>query len=1060
VSTSAGQKQLWHLARIENGGSLAYHLRTVLEVRGRLDEAALRGALEELAQRHEALRARFSEDGDTMEIAGHVSMAWERYDLSGAAPEERARRLAAWLDEEADRPFDLLRAPLWRAHVLCLESDLHWLVFSIHHLVCDGASQARLLEEWGALFSSRCTGFPTRLRPPLSFADHLERETEQERSGGLAEHETFWSKQLEGVPEALHLPSDRPAPRLRSYRGGTVRQRLGAEELSRVRSCAAQQGCTPSMVLLAAYAILLHRLSCEDDLLVGVPAAGPGASSSASLVGFCSNLLALRSRIDDVQTVAAHLLALRSTLLDALEHERYPFARLLDRLAPRRDGSRPPLISAVFNWDRVAVPVLAGTAVVPVYRPLRYARFDLGFDVFAEGEALVLDWDYNVDRFDPETVERIADSFRALLCATLANPLLRVREAPLLSAADRQRLLVEWNATDAVLETGCLHHRFERQAERTPEAIAVCCGEQRLTYAELDRRADRLARRLHDLQVGAESRVGLLAGRSIEAIVGLLAILKAGGAYVPLDPRSPAGHLGEVIRQTAMQVLLVESRWQEQAPSGITGVVLLDGEPSEPEGRALPPGGAPVVPSNLCYVLFTSGSTGRPKGVEVEHRQLSNYTSAILRRLGLPEGSSYLTLAPLTVDLGHTALYPALVSGGCLHLVPEDAAIDPAALARYCASQRLDCLKITPSHLEALMAGSSPQLLLPERCLVVGGEPLRWDLTDRLRALAPELVIFNHYGPTEATVGALAYRVPPDTPPARGATVPLGCPLDNVCAYILDAHAQPVPAGLPGELWLGGAGVSRGYLQQPGATSERFLPNPWNPGSLYRTGDRCRHRADGTIEFLGRMDRQVKILGFRVEPEELEHRLMEHPAVRECAVVNAGDGRGGGRLEAYVVPADPARPPSGEELRQFLRGGLPDFLVPVRISALAELPHTASGKVDRTRLPLGTAAMDPEQVEAPATEMEREVAEAWRDVLALPVVGRRQSFFDLGANSLHVLQVTTRICRRLAVDLSPRSLFETPTVAGLAERLETVLWARKGAESPAGAAAGEICVVL
>ena len=638
---------------------------------------------------------------------------------------------------------------------------------------------------------------------------------------------------------------------------------------------------------------------------------------------------------------------------------------------------------------------------------------------------------------------RLISHLRELISAAAENPASPAASLPILTAQERRRLIDLHRRPADPLATGCVHELFEEQVERSPDSPALVFAEERLSYRELNSRANSLAWRLRERGVGPDVPVGLALDRSADTIAAMLAVLKAGGAYVPLNPEHPGPRLCQQLAQSGSRLVLTQARWLEKL-EGFTGEKLcVDRDPTL--FQAGQPGNLPreAGPANLAYVMYTSGSTGIPKGVAVPHGSLANYTDFVARRLlGIDSGAApalaFATVSTISADLGNTAIFPSLISGGCLHLVGHDTAMEGGLFADYAARHAIDVLKIVPSHFSALLDSGRGAGILPRRCLIFGGEALSWDLVERVQALGGTCEIVNHYGPTETTVGSLTYRLRPGEKRGSSHTVPIGRPIANTEVFILDDRKEPVPIGVAGELYIGGAGLARGYVNQPAETSERFVPNPFSDSRrarLYRTGDRARFLPDGTVAYLGRVDDQVKIRGFRIEPGEVRAVLAAHPGVRECIVVTREDSPGERRLVAYVVPSRTS-PVSADELRRRAREELPDHMIPAAFVMLKALPLTPNGKVDRSALPAPEQGGAERPYAAPRTASERIVAESWKEVLRVERVGADDNFFDLGGHSLLLTQVVSRLRKSFERELPIRWLFESPTVAGLAGRID------------------------
>ena len=1018
---SFAQQRLWFLDRLMPGQP-AYNIVSPLWVAGPLDVRRLRRALAGVVARHETLRTTFQLVGaePAQIIAPHPSGTLPVIDLSGldeGRREEEGERLRV---EDALRPFDLAAGPLLRASVVRLGPDRHLLLLTLHHIISDGWSTSVLIRGLTALYDGAAGALPEL---PLQYADFAVWQRRWLTGEVLERQLAVWRRRLEGAPVSLDLPADRPRPAVRSGRGALVRLRLGPEVAGPLKELARAGGTTLFNVLLAAYQMLVARWTGQEDLVVGAPVANRNRAEVAELIGFFVNTLVLRGDLSGDPGFSELVGRLRGVILEAFEHQDLPFEKLIEELRPQRDPSRPPLTQVMLVLQNTPEAALSagGLHLAPCEPESRTAKVDVSLSLAESGGALEGALTYSTDLFDAPTMQRFAAHFAVLAAAACAAPSRRVSDLPLLTEGEQAQLLREWNDTAGPAGEALVPELFARCAAQFPERTAVVCEDGSLTYGALARRVEALARELRRRGVGPEVRVGLAAGRSLAMIEGLLAILTAGGAYVPLDPALPAGRWADLLALADVAFILGEEPLTPDPSPG--------GQGGEGLGAA------------AAYVIFTSGSTGEPKGVVVEHRQLSNYIAAVGERLGLDQPMSCALVSTFAADLGHTVLFPALCTGGCLHVIPAETALDPEAFARYAREHAIDALKIVPSHLTGLLQAARPEEVLPRRLLVLGGEAASWELVERVAELAP-CRIANHYGPTEATVGALSGPIVVSSPP-RPRRPPLGRPLRNVEAYVLDPRQSPVPAGVPGELFLGGAGLARGYLGRPDLTAERFVPDPFagpaGPGNrLYRTGDRVRRLPDGTLEFLGRADRQVKIRGFRVEPGEVEAALARHPDVGACAVAvrTGADGEALG-LTAYVVPRNGGdlRP---RDLRSWLAGVLPAALVPAGCVLLEALPLTANGKVDWEALErLAPERLDAAETSAPPrTAVERELAAVWCEVLGAARVGIGDSFFDLGGHSLLLPRVQAAVRQRLGREVPLLKLFEHPTVEALAAWLE------------------------
>ena len=1039
---SFAQQRLWFLDQLEESSAI-YNMPTALRLKGSLNLSALQQAIATIVARHESLRTTFpSVNGQPLQtIAPSLRVDLPIVDLQTAPEDEQSVEVQRLIVEEAQRPFDLAVGPLLRVSLLQLSENAYVLLATMHHIVSDGWSMGVLIQEIVTLYEAFSKGEPSPLTDlAIQYADFARWQRQWLQGEVLETQLNYWKQQLAGAPPLLELPTDRPRPPVQTFSGAVERFELDADLTAQLKQLCQRTGTTLFMTLLAAFVVLLYRYSGQEDIVVGSPIANRNRPEIEPLIGFFLNTLALRTRLQDNPTFVDLLSQVRQIALDAYAHQDLPFEKLVEELQPQRSLSYSPLFQVTFVFqntpgETLELPGLSVTRISE--RESVAAKFDLTLFISESDSGLTGMWRYNTDLFDAATIDRMSGHFQTLLTALVANPQQPVGQIPLLQVDERHRVLTEWNRTQTEFPpVASLQHLFEAQAEQTQEAAAVVFEGQQLSYGELNRRANQLAHHLQSLGVGPESRVGLYVERSLEMLVGLWGILKAGGAYVPLDPTHPQQRVAFLLEDAQVSVLLTQQRLMERLPESRVATVCLDADwPLMAQQRQDNPNGA-VSLNNLAYVIYTSGSTGQPKGVAIEHRSIVNYVQGVLQRISPVAGQHWAMVSTIAADLGNTVLYPALCTGGCLHVLSREQVTDPDAFADYCEQRPIDILKITPSHLAALQSSRRPAEVMPQRQLILGGEAASCEWVAELQALAPECKILNHYGPTETTVGVLTYPVQEQLP-ASG-VAPLGRPLANTEVYILDRYLQPVPVGAPGELYIGGMSLARGYLNRPELTAAQFIPHPFKDEvgpRLYKTGDLARRRADGDIEFLGRVDHQVKIRGFRIELGEVEAVLGQHPQVQQGVVIAAEDGVGDQRLAAYAAVADASVTPS--ELRRFLRERLPEYMTPSTFVLLDALPLTSNGKVDRQALPAPNIDEKGLEVEFVASRNETEIllANILTDVLGLHRVGIHDNFFDLGGHSLHATQAISRIRAAFTVELPLRSLFEHPTIAELADVL-------------------------
>ncbi len=1008
----------------------------VADLREPLSVPLFEQAWRHIIARHAVLRTAFQWGGGD-ELAQAVyrdvacPVAFEDWRALPAA--EQAARLAAYCRDDLRRGFILDQAPLMRLAVFQRAAADFRFVWTFHHALIDGRSYDLLLREvfgvYEGLLQGEALTTPAR-RPYRDYVRWLQRQN-------LAASEPFWRDLLAGFGGATGLPDIPPAvapPDADDY--GMQELWLSEELTAAMAAVARERRLSGSTLVQGAWALLLSRVSGEDDVVVGVTRTcrhsaldGDGADE---MIGLLINTLPLRARIVGSESVAAWLQSLRAQSLAVRAHEHTPLAALHEWSNVRRGESLFESIVVFENYRLdTRLKTLGGGWVNRDFDVFGRTSYPLTLLAYQD-QRLLLRLKYDRARFDDDAVRRLLGSLASLLGQIVADPGQALDELSLLSRDEAEWSLSEWDGPWEDTADLCFHEVFEAQAERTPDAPAVQFEDAALTYSELNVAANHVAHRLRTEGIGPESVVGIYVERSVESIVALLGILKAGGAYLPLDLGLPQERLKLMLDEARVVALVTSRALLDRLPRFDGPIVCVDAVDEDTDGQNLP---NLARPANLAYLLFTSGSTGRPKGVAVEHRQLMSYLNGVVSRLDLPRAASYALVSTFAADLGNTMIFPSLALGGCLHIISAERAASPDDLAAYFDRHAIDCLKIVPSHLAALLSAGEPARVLPRRRLILGGEAASAALVARVQALAPDCRVFNHYGPTETTVGVLTHAV---LPGGAAGPIPLGRSLPNTRAYILDRAMQPMPVGMPGELYIGGATVARGYVHRPDLTAERFVPNPHATGGgrderLYRTGDRARQRGDGAIEFLGRMDDQVKIRGYRVEPAEIAAVLTLHPSVALAAVLPWDDERGEKRLAAYVVPSDAASLDNLlPTLAAFLRERLPEHMIPAAIVPLAAIPLTANGKIDRRALPApGFTHAAPSAYVAPRTDAEKALARVWADVLAVDRVGIHDNFFELGGDSIISIRILAR-ARRAGFHLSPRQIFEHPTIAELA----------------------------
>ncbi len=1068
IPASHAQQSLWFLEQLAPGEP-TFHITLSSRVRGPLDLEILERAFAEILRRHEVLRTTFrTDDGRPVQvIAEAMDVPLTTVDLRDLAPgarEAEARRLARG---QALRPFDLERGPLARVLVLILGDDDHGIVLTMHHIVGDGWSLDVAARELVALYDAFGRGGSSPLEPlPIQYADYAVWQRTRLAGDDAAPLRDYWTRQLAGVAP-LELPTDRPRPPIRTSRGTFHPLAIPAGLAGSIHALGRRAGATPFMVLLAAWQALLHRYSGQHDIVVGSPIANRNRSELEGLIGYFVNMLALRADFSDDPSGLELVGRVRDVALAAYEHQDLPLELVIDAINPPRDPSRTPLFQVMFVLQNNRVPDLGGAGLT--FEPLGdedgtgTAKFDLSLTLEESPEGFAGGIEYNTDLFDGETVARMAARFLVLLRGLVESPDRRVSRLPLLSDDERRTTLAMGVGEPgaAADEFVAIHRHFELQADRTPDARAVESGGVCLTYRQLDERANRLARELSARGIGRGDRVAIGMNRSVGLAVGLLGTLKAGATFVPLDPDYPGDRIAAMLEDAGAGLLLTQESLAGRWPATRADLLRIDADWPLIESQS---SSRPVGDTNgddSAYVIYTSGTTGEPRGVIVSHGGLVNHGLAAASLFGLSPDDRVLQFSSLSFDIAIEEMFPAWISGAAVVFRDDSALLGPLEFSQWSARERITVLDLPTVYWHAWVEGLArlgERLPEPLRLVIVGGERVSPRRFAEWRQIGGDRVRWiNTYGPTEGTVIASAFE-PTDAQSEERAfpELPIGRPIPGARIYLLDARMEPVPAGLPGELYIGGEGVALGYLGRPGATASRFVPDPFGavPGArLFRTGDRARWRPDGQLEFVGRVDHQVKIRGFRVEPGEVESVLRRHPSVSDAVVAAREDAAGNRRLVAHVVP----RPPAAidpDDLRRWLQSTLPEYMVPSAFVALDAMPLSPNGKLDRSALPdpgPGSVAPACEYV-APRTPLEEELARIWAEVLGHERVGIHDNFFDLGGHSLESVQLVSRMTGALGRPVTVRSVFQAPTIAAMAELLEQISADAGERDVPSGAA--------
>jgi amino acid adenylation domain-containing protein len=1019
------QKEIWLAAQMGGDAVVAYNESMKLEFRGDFRFDLFMQAVGRVMQRHPILSAKISSDG-LAQCLGSISMSEiPLTDLSQHTDGERQRKWAAILEGEVSTPFDLATGPLWRMRAIRFDASYHAIVWTAHHIICDGWSTGLIVGELARVYSALLKGGSPALEQPASFRDYA--LAAQPESPAVLEAIKYWQRQFHDAPPPLDLPLDRGRPLVRTAKATTLSKRFDPAFYQSLKRIAAHQRTTMVVLLMAAMKTLLYRLTGQSDLVVGLPVAGQAVSGNGCLVGHCVNLVPIRTHVNPAAGFQENLTAVKRSVLDAYDHHQCTIGKILQHVHVPRTAGRQPLVEVIFNVDRdPSSAQFQGLEFTCERNPKRALHYDIFFN-FVEGpQGMYVECDYNTDLFDAATMEQWLGHYQTLLASVVAEPGERIDRVPILTEREQDDLIRNWNdQTIAFPRDLRLHELFERQVRSRPHARAVTCEGRHLTYEELNRRANQVSNRLQALGAGPDVLVGLFLDRSLEMLVGILGILKAGAAYVPMDPDYPKERLGYILEDSRAAIVVTQKSLQSELPAFAGRLLSLDADWAEIAKEREDNPASAVLPQDLAYVLFTSGSTGRPKGVALEHRSAVTFIHWAIGVFSADELSGVLFSTSLCFDLSIFELFVTLSAGGTVIVAPN-----ALHLPRLSSCNEVTLINTVPSAITELLHMKG----IPSSVKVVNlaGEALSDALVEQIYARTGVTKVYNLYGPTEATTYSTYTLVP------RGRAVTIGRPIANTQAYILDAHRHLVPRGVLGELYLAGDGLARGYYGRQDLTKERFLPNPFDrtPGArLYRTGDLCRWLPDKTIQYFGRLDHQVKLRGFRIELGEIEATFDRFPGVRQSLVMAREDRSGQKQLVAYVV-AEAGKALGVEDLRLHIKGSLPDFMLPSSIILLEAFPLSPNGKVDRTRLPYPDEhSADESKYEAPRDPLEQTLARIWSKILRVERVGLHDNFFESGGHSLLAVRVIVEIEKLYKRRLPLATLIQAPTVAGLADVL-------------------------
>jgi amino acid adenylation domain-containing protein len=1041
IPLSFGQQRLWFLNKLEPN-STAYNIPLLLRIQGNLNVSSLEFALNKVMARHEVLRTILieSEGKPTQCIFSEMKLVLDVNDLTALNKQQKQAQKELLIKEKMFEQFDLSSAPLIRSHLLKLESSDYLLLISLHHSIADGWSLNILAKEIVHFYQSQQLNQGSALPElPVQYADFtVWQKNYWDEKDSLMEHQLkYWQSQLAGAPVLLNLPLDYPRPSVKTSKAGSELFKIPRGLRKKIVSFAEKEKVTLFMVVLSAFSILLSRYSTQDDIVVGTPVAGRNRKEIEDLIGFFVNTLALRIKMNSIDSFAQLLQQVKEVVIKAFDNQDVPFEKLIESLNLPRSLSYSPLFQVMLvflDMSECCFAVDNLTFNAEVIKP-QFAKFDLTLMCIKKADDFFVRIDYATSIFKTDTIKVMGEQFLDLLKTVITSPNINLYEISLAALAEKKNLSADISIKPIEYLNRALHQLFEEQAEGAPSHAAVIFEDQKLTYEELNNRANQLAVKLKEFKVEADIPVAICMPSSLETVISILAVLKAGGAYVPLDTRFPLERQQFILDDTRAPVVITTTELIGNFDNYQGEIININNFVFDNNKKY---SNLPIAIHNHClaYIIYTSGSTGKPKGVMIEHRQITNYVSGIIQRLQPKAGDNFALISTMAADLGNTVLYGALCSGGCLHIVSPNIMFDAFGVADYFARNAINYLKITPSHFSTLFGISNSKDIIPNTCLIFGGEPTNWSLVESIKKAKPEVRILNHYGPTETTVGVLTYEYLNKGVAEDAKTLPLGLPLLNSKCYVLDESLKPVPIGVKGELYIGGAGLARGYLNQPNLTRERFIEDPFSSPSeklngtkpcLYKTGDIVRCLSDGNIEYIGRVDHQVKIRGFRVELGEIEAVLRSHPDVREAIVIAKQDDNCDNKyLVAYWLSKVSAIKRE-DDLLGFLRKSLPDYMIPLSIIELDSFPLTPNGKVDRDAL-FNYQCVASSSYQVPRDNLELTLLQAWTAILGNKDIGIQQNFFELGGHSLKAMELIHKVNQLLQTDLSLAYIFAYPTI--------------------------------
>jgi len=1034
------QLEIWTSVQFGSDANCAFNESIALTLSGQLDEQALDRAIEKLISRHEGLRTTFSPNGKTLIISSEPHVEKNVHDLSPLGDTEQTQQLALLEEETARKPFDLENGPLIRMALIKLKQDRHVLLITSHHIVCDGWSIWVILEELGTLYTAACNNTFAELETPSQFSEYAMLLNERMHGESWKQDEEFWLKTFTPVPTPLDIPTTHKRPANRTFASARKNFILPAKLVTSLKSYAIEEKTTLTVVLLSAFSAFLYRLSGNTDPIVGVPASGQAASGHTYLIGHCVNLLPMRCGITPEDSFSSYVRHYKESMLNAFDHQQYTYGSLLQKLNIHRDAGRAPLVPVLFNIDQGLGSVIYGELEVAYYTPPRaFENFEIFLNASEISGELRIECQYNTDLFSDRSMTFRLQEFECFLENLLDTPQNLLTRIPVI-CREEQEMLTLWNQTGADVPAQCIHELVEEQAHLHPEKKAILFAGESINYRTLNQKADQLAIRLQREGIRSGALAGLYLSRSIDMVISMLAVLKAGGAYVPLDPNYPARRIHSMIENSGMALILTNSQLKPGLPAQ-TQQLLVDELSThvQPDEHPI----HKVTPDDLAYVIYTSGSTGQPKGVQIHHRAVVNFLASMAQSPGLQEDDTLLAVKTLSFDIAVLEIFLPLSKGATVALASIEEATDGHLLQKLIKKNSATVMQATPATWQMLLTADWPGL--PEKLKILcGGEALPTSLAKELLPRCKEL--WNMYGPTETTIWSTCFRVT-----SAIDTIPIGKPINNTSIYLLDKNQQQVPIGVPAELHIGGAGLSRGYLNRDELTAKQFIPNPLPDRQneiLYKTGDLVRLCEDGNLLYSNRLDNQIKVRGFRIELEEIETALVKHPDVKQAAVVSK-ETEGNIQLVAYCIFSGKT-PPDSSLLKKYLRQLLPHYMIPQFFVRLEHLPLTPAGKIDRKNLVAREVEhiSDKRETLPPKTPTERALHHIWCRVLKLGKISVLENFFDAGGHSLLAVELFSDIKKEYSLELPLALLFQAPTIRELSEHIDSELYRIETPDKP------------